>query len=176
MNKRLASSATRRVNGQRATKHINGNASGRIDSEFATEISGQARRMTSQLLSLTRRLLAVDDQTSELPLRQLRVCMSLYEAPKSMSALGRELGVSLSAMTQIADRLERAGLVRRMFEGNDRRVRSLQLTLQGQKIMKVREETRIGRVSQVVERMPASVRHEVLNSLDLLLTASTLQS
>ena len=45
-----------------------------------------------------------------------------------MSSLGRELGVSLSAITQIADRLERAGLVTRVAKGGDRRVRRLELT------------------------------------------------
>ena len=39
-----------------------------------------------------------------------------------MSALGRKLGVSLSAMTQIADRLERADMVKRVAEDSDRRV------------------------------------------------------
>ena len=62
-----------------------------------------------------------------------------------MSVLSRELGVSLSAMTQIADRLERARLVKRQFEGTDRRVRSLQLTSRGQKIMQAREEARVQR-------------------------------
>ena len=46
---------------------------------------------------------------AELPLAQLRVCGVLCDGPRPMSAVSRELGVSLSAMTQIADRLERAG-------------------------------------------------------------------
>ena len=50
-----------------------------------------------------------------------------------MSALSREFGVSLSAMTRIADRLERARLVKRVAEGGDRRIRHLQLTPRGEK-------------------------------------------
>ena len=100
----------------------------------------QAQELTSLFLALTRQLLAVDDQAAELPLRQLRLCMLLYDGPRAMSALSRELGVSQSAMTQIADRLERARLVRRSFEGTDRRVRSLQLTPRGQKMMQLREK------------------------------------
>ena len=53
------------------------------------------------------------DLADELPLAQLRVCAVLSEGPRAMSVLGRELGVSLSALTQIADRLERARLVKR---------------------------------------------------------------
>ena len=59
-----------------------------------------------------------------------------------MSALSRDLGVSLSAMTQIADRLERASLVKRIAEGNDRRVRCLRLTPRGESIMQRREDVR----------------------------------
>ena len=71
----------------------------------------QPRKLISHILALTRQLLAVDDSAADLPLRQLRVCMALHEGPRSMSYLSRELGVSLSAMTQIADRLEHTGLL-----------------------------------------------------------------
>ena len=59
---------------------------------------------------MMRQLFSADDHlAAELPLAQLRVCGMLYDGPHPMSVLSRELGVSLSAMTQIADRLERAG-------------------------------------------------------------------
>src|SRR5436190_14449729 len=111
----------------------------------STSVHDEARELTSLFVSLTRQLLVVDDFVAEMPLRQLRVCVVLYDGPRSMSALSREVGVSLSAMTQIADRLERARLVKRSFEGNDRRVRSLQLTPRGHKIMRLREDARIQR-------------------------------
>ncbi len=159
------------LNGSNGSSGDDGHlANGSPFSPFS-ETAEQARQMTALVLSLTRQLLAVDDQAAELPLRQLRVCMVLHDGPRSMSALSRELGVSLSAMTQIADRLERAGLVKRSFEGSDRRVRSLQLTPRGQKIMQMREQTRIKRVSTVVERMSPQSRKEVLTSLNVLLSA-----
>jgi len=58
----------------------------------------------------------LNDPAVELPLAQLKVCSLLYGGPLSMSAWA-ELGVSLSAMTQIADRLERARLVKRVNQG-----------------------------------------------------------
>src|SRR5436190_11096387 len=72
-----------------------------------TVVHDQARELTSLFVSLTRQLFVLDDFVAEMPLRQLRVCVLLYDEPRSMSVLSRELGVSLSAMTQIADRLER---------------------------------------------------------------------
>src|SRR4051812_45760472 len=61
-------------------------------------VDADARTMTSLILSLTRRLFAVDDRAADLPLRQLRVCMQLHEGARTMSALSRDLGVTLRAM------------------------------------------------------------------------------
>jgi DNA-binding MarR family transcriptional regulator len=90
-----------------------------------------------------------------------------------MSALGRELGVSLSAMTQIADRLERANLVQRVAKGDDRRIRCLQLTDSGEKIMRLRQKARIERISDLLEYLNPSARQNVLTSFQTLLGACT---
>lgn len=97
-------------NGSSTNGSLSGTVNGHADSAvFDKQIAGgdEAKRMTELLMSLMRDIFAVDDQASELPMRQLRVCAMLYEGSRSMSSLSRELGVSLSAMTQIADRLER---------------------------------------------------------------------
>jgi DNA-binding MarR family transcriptional regulator len=90
-----------------------------------------------------------------------------------MSAMGRELGVSLSAMTQIADRLERAGLVKRVVQGPDRRVRQLQLTPRGDRIMQGREQARVARVLGALERLTPEARDHVETALCLLRDACT---
>ncbi|HZZ26379.1 MAG TPA: MarR family transcriptional regulator [Pirellulales bacterium] len=131
-----------------------------------------AQDVTTLLMSLMRDLFAVeDDQASELPLRQLRVCAMLYEGARSMSSLSRELDVSLPAMTQIADRLERAGLVKRSLAGTDRRVRSLQLTARAQRIMRLRESGRVDRASAALQQLSPPEQVKVLSTLQLLLTA-----
>ena len=77
----------------------------------------EANKIASLLPALMRQLFTLDDDLAvDLPLAQLRVCASLQDGPLPMSALSRELGVTLSAMTQIADRLERANLVSRVAE------------------------------------------------------------
>jgi hypothetical protein len=88
-----------------------------------------------------------------------------------MSALSRELGVSLSALTQIADRLERVRLVKRVTEANDRRVRCLQLTARGEKIMRKRREARVLRTLAVLEQLPGDQREAVRASLQILVDA-----
>jgi DNA-binding MarR family transcriptional regulator len=133
----------------------------------------QARAAADALLMVTRQVFLPDDGvTSELPVAQLRVCGLLYGSPRPMSALSRELGISLSAMTQIADRLERADLVRRVAEGTDRRVRCLKLTERGEGIMRQREAARVRRVRAVLERLPLDARREALAMLEVLAKAS----
>jgi DNA-binding MarR family transcriptional regulator len=134
------------------------------------EIAGnrEAQEVTSLLMSLMRELFAVDDLASDLPLRQLRVCAMLHEGSRSMSSLSRELGVSLSAMTQIADRLERSRLVKRSFEGTDRRVRSLQLTPRAQRIMQLRENSRVERAAAALQKLAPQERTNVLTMLQAL--------
>jgi DNA-binding MarR family transcriptional regulator len=113
------------------------------------------------------------DPASQLPLAQLRVCgvLAANGGPRPMSTLGRELGVSLSALTQIADRLERAGLVKRMTAGADRRVRCLQLTARGERIMRRRLAARVERVSAVLAHVPPPERRTVQTALETLLGA-----
>ncbi len=132
----------------------------------------EARSIASLLPALLGQLFAADDHLAvELPLAQLRVCGMLFDGPHPMSVLSRETGVSLSAMTQIADRLERARMVKRVGQGDDRRVRYLQLTPRGKKIMQLREDGRVQRVSAVLERLSPKSRDAVLDALRALIRA-----
>ena len=54
------------------------------------------------------------DPADDLPLAQLRVCSLLVGGDRSISCLSRELGITMSATTQLADRLERTGHGRTM--------------------------------------------------------------
>lgn len=144
----------------------------RIDAVDKNDTLGQAEAVAALLLGLARQLFRLDgNPAAELPLAQVRVCGLLYDGPQSMSALARELGVSLSAMTQIADRLERARLVKREAHGSDRRVRWLQLTPRGEKMMRVGEDARVQRVSAVLEQLSAKERRQVLGTLESLMSA-----
>lgn len=139
-----------------------------------TKSEAQARQLDATLLAFAREVMTHDDAASEMPLRQFRVCMELVEGARSMSALSRELGVSLSAMTQIANRLERGGLVTRGFEDTDRRVRQLTLTPRARRMLRVRQESRISRIAAVLERMPPVARAEALTALEALRAAAAI--
>jgi DNA-binding MarR family transcriptional regulator len=128
----------------------------------------QARQLDSIFKALARKVLVDDDPADEMPLRQLRVCAALFEGSRSMTELSRELGVSQSAITQIADRLQGAGMVTRSPAGDDRRVRSLQLTTRAKNILRLREQRRILRVMEILKAMSADARNGVLAALSAL--------
>ena len=134
----------------------------------------EAKTVAGLLHSLLRRLTigAHDDPVTDLPLAQLRLCNVLHGKARSMSAISRELGTSLSAVTQIADRLERAGLVKRVSRGDDRRVRCLRLTDDGEEMMRLHEENRIRRMSQVLERMSPDERQAAIAALEAMVKAA----
>lgn len=111
------------------------------------------------------------DPVDDLPLAQLRLCATLSEGPRAMSALSRELGVSLSALTQTADRLERVRLVKRTAEEEDRRVRCLQLTPRGQRMMRKRHDARLRSSLAVLEQLSASERELVRTAMETLVSA-----
>lgn len=113
-----------------------------------------------------------DDPASELPVAQLRLCIMLRDGAQPMSAVSRELGISLSAVTQLVDRLERAGMVERVAEGGDRRVKLLKLTPDGLAIMHARRECRIGQVRRALEPLPENTVSEIVSALRQLESAA----
>ncbi len=132
---------------------------------IAEAVAGLIPRLARGLISSEK------DPADNLPLAQLRLCGILSEGSRPMSVLSRELCVSLSSLTQIANRLERARLVNRVAEENDRRVRCLQLTVQGEKMMRNRREARVRRTLEVLECLSSPQREAVRASLEVLASA-----
>jgi DNA-binding MarR family transcriptional regulator len=133
----------------------------------------QAAALVRLVQSLLRELTSgSSDPAADLPLAQLRVCRVLSGGLQSISAISRELGVSLSAITQIADRLERARLIRRVTEDDDRRIRCLQLTARGEKLLRLHDQERIRRMAAALEHLTPKARREAAASLDMLVRAS----
>jgi DNA-binding MarR family transcriptional regulator len=133
----------------------------------------QAALLEQLLPQLMRHLFALDPEhpAMELPLAQLRVCTILQSGPRSISALGEELDTSVSAVTQIADRLERAGFVERVAEPDDRRMKKLQLTPHGAEVMRSRREARVRRAQQALATLSPESREAALHAVRVLLDA-----
>ncbi|GAA3438769.1 MarR family winged helix-turn-helix transcriptional regulator [Kutzneria kofuensis] len=71
-----------------------------------------------------------------LTMRQLKVLLTLARrGPTAGQELTAEMGVSLATVTGIVDRLAAQGLVSRREDPSDRRVRLLELTAEGHKLV-----------------------------------------
>jgi DNA-binding MarR family transcriptional regulator len=141
--------------------------------EYQRVSSDEGKQVANLLLTLLRRLtMAEDDPVAEVPLAQLRLCNVLMGGPRPMSEISREIGTSLSAVTQIADRLERSGLIQRIPRGDDRRIRCLQLTERGDEMMRLHDERRVGRMSRVLEQLRPEERQAVIATFEMLVRAA----
>ena len=85
-----------------------------------------------------------------------------------MSQLSQKLGVSMSAMTQIADRLERAGFVARYADDTDRRVRCLTLTGEGRRALQAHQKVQQKRLALAYSQMPEAARRKLVTGLQHL--------
>ena len=134
----------------------------------------QAIALNALLSKVMRRLnkLETGDPVIELPVAQMRVCLVLLDKSRTMSCLSKELGISLSAVTQLADRLEKAELVERYVDDDDLRVKRMRLSVRGEEIMRTRRQRRVERLRKVLECMPAEDRDLVTLVFQKLYNAS----
>ena len=137
----------------------------------AAELELAARDFVRLLRALLRSVYALDPEdpmARELPVAQLRLTTLLGEGPRTVSEVAKELGVSVSGVTQLADRLEAAGLIARQAEEGDRRVRRLALTERGVELVQRRTERRVRSAQELLAKLPAARRKAVLETLHAL--------
>ena len=107
-----------------------------------------------------------DHPLAEMPLAQLRICLYLQAGPRTMSAISEEFKTSVSAVTQMADRLERGGFVERVADTDDRRQKMLRLTGYGAGVMQSRREMRVGRVLETMRKLTPEQRATLIASIE----------
>lgn len=139
-----------------------------------THIMEQAARLEHLMPTILRRLFTLGNAgvLADMPLAQLRLCSYLQDGPRSMSAVAEELDISTSAVTQIADRMERAGLVERIAAQCDRRLKHLHLTPHARELMKTRRNNRTRRAHEALSKLPPVLRTELIEGLEQLLQAA----
>ena len=133
----------------------------------------QSDAVHAALRTVVRNLLGVDDSMMDLPLRQFKVCLTLYGQSRSMSEISRELKLSPSAVTQVSDRLERRGLIERVFQDEDRRVRKLRLTRKGQQLVRSREQKQLRRITAALDTLTPNELGQVMTGLETLAQSCT---
>jgi DNA-binding MarR family transcriptional regulator len=137
-----------------------------VASDLPMAIGGgnRAARLEALLSRITRGLyrLSDEDPFTELPIAQLRILRILFAEDRTPSELGHDLGLSVSAITQIANRLCTVGLVERRKDADDRRTRPLTLSEKGLQLMKRRRQHRVARVQSVLACIPEGRQEEIL--------------
>ena len=113
-----------------------------------------------------------DSVLSELPLAQMRIMRLLYAGSRTVTSLGEELDLTASAITQLANRLQESGLVLRVEDREDRRVRHLALTSHARDLMRQRQDRRVRRMQDVLEKLSSEDQQRIVDSLNLLLKAA----
>src|SRR4051812_20954379 len=150
--------------------------SARINGHAPTNDSApvsQTGAVHEALRTVVRNLLSIDDSMMDLPLRQFKVCLTLYRQSRSMSEISRELKLSPSAVTQVSDRLERRGLIERVFQEEDRRVRKLRLTKKGQQLVRARERKQLRRIGAALDTLTPNELGQVMTGLETLAQSCT---
>lgn len=136
-------------------------------------VQDQAAELECLLPRLMRKLFSLepDHPVYDMPVAQLRICTILQSGPRTMSALSEEAGISVSAITQMGDRMERSGMVERNAGQDDRRIRELRLTAYGAEVMRSRRAYRVERMAAALERLSPAVRVTILESIRSLMKA-----
>ncbi len=144
--------------------------------ESEVEIVQQASELEHLLPAVMRHTFTLDPThpLTEMPFGQFRLCTLLFrEGKRTMSQVSEDLSISVSAVTQMADRLEKTGMVERVSDcGGDRRTRFLQLTPHGQTLMESRHILRISRATAILRLVSVEERREILQALEKLLSIS----
>lgn len=112
---------------------------------------------------------ADQDPLGHLPLGQLRVLRALAEGPRSASEVAGELRLSLSALSQLIQRLLDAKLVEKRGHPHDRRIKILSLTSTGEILMRKRHEIRVCLAQKLLSQVSPEMRDSLLVSLEQLI-------
>ncbi len=90
---------------------------------------------------------------------------ALRKAPCNTSFLAHMLGVTLSAVTALINRLHKMGLVTRERQEQDRRQVWISITDKGLQVLKNVEDRRNLLLALYLSRVPANEREQLLNLL-----------
>jgi len=112
------------------------------------------------------------DPLGHLSMAQLRIMRLLYTDPQMTSEISNDLGMTPSAVSQTVSRLEKMGLVERVPDTSDRRIRRLLLSEEGLRLMRERQKLRVDRAMGVLCTISPSHRTRLIATLEELLAAA----
>ncbi|BEL12386.1 MarR family transcriptional regulator [Actinoplanes sichuanensis] len=138
----------------------------------ATEIAAAVESSVEALVDVLERARVAQQPT--VPPAQLRVLTIVAgNRHTNMSRLAEALDVVPSSASRLCDRLEATGLLRRVADPRDRREVRLLLTSASRRLLADLRERRQAALAEVLERMPAAARQDLLQALQAFESAAT---
>lgn len=134
------------------------------------DLLAQAQRLEALLPILMRGLaLPIDeDPLAELTPSQLRFVRAIEPMDVPLSEVAGALRMSLSAATQLCQRLEESRIVVRRCDEDDRRVRMVGLSQDGRERLQKRRSLRVQRARDLLDSLPLDSRANALAALEQL--------
>lgn len=135
------------------------------------EVRSEAAQLELLMPQVVRVLFRLEgpDPVGHLTVAQLRIMRLLSMAPRTATGLSEELGMTPSAVSQTVQRLEKFGLVTRDVDSADRRVRHLDLSVLGHRLMIERHEMRVDHAGKILAKLHPTVRAQLISSVHAVL-------
>ncbi|MEV0901869.1 MarR family transcriptional regulator [Actinoplanes sp. NPDC049802] len=139
--------------------------------DHATEVAAAVESSAESLVAVLERARLAQQPT--VPPAQLRVLTIIADnRHTNMSRLAEALDVVPSSASRLCDRLEATGLLRRVADPRDRREVRLLLTSAARRLLTDLRERRQAALAEVLQRMPAAAREDLLSALRAFETAA----
>ncbi|MEU4688403.1 MarR family transcriptional regulator [Actinoplanes sp. NPDC023714] len=143
--------------------------------ERATELAAAVESSVEALTAVLEGARLAQNPT--VPPAQLRVLAIVAgNRHTNMSRLAEALDVVPSSASRLCDRLEATGLLRRVADPRDRREVRLLLTPAARRLLSDLRERRRLALAEVLDRMPAAARQDLLKALQAFETAAAPQA
>lgn len=128
----------------------------------------RAKQLEALLPRLMRRMFSgtESDELSELSLAQLRILRAVLDSPHTAGEIVELLGYSPSALSQLTQKLVSAGLLIKSKDPEDARVKHVELTAKGRRLMEDRRIARVGRAEAALRRLEEKEQQELIRLLD----------
>ena len=113
-----------------------------------------------------------DDPIADLPIAQARFLKTLAESPKTATQMSEELGLTLSAVVQMAQKLVDADWIEKMPDDHDRRIKVFRLSHNGAQALDSRKIHRLEQAQKLLSQL-SDAEVEQLHSALVCLTNQT---
>ncbi len=144
-----------------------------MDDELKEQSRHLVGLLTTLLSSTFRQILWKQALELELNYSQAQMLFHIANNPGApMSEAARRFGITLPAVTQVVDRLESKGFLRRAEDQRDRRQVHLYLTREGESLARELEELQVKSLARVLTRLPSSERKDVIRGIERLVSAA----